>query len=127
MATHLLIGARAIAIALLLSLVPLPMSAQGAHAETLPIPANMPYDVTSAKAEDLAVARGDDLLQDSIITVLEASNGEAEQIGDEVIPLVASLRPISANSVVLFFEHGGRPHRAAMSCWRPPTHLSFGA
>ena len=126
-ATHLLIGAKAIAIALLLSLVPLLMPTQSAHAEILPIPMNVQYDVTSVHAEDSAVAKVDDTLQDSSIIILEISNGDPEQIGDEVVPLVASLRPIFADSVVLFFEHGGRPHGGTTPCWRPPTHLSFAA
>ncbi|RIW04755.1 hypothetical protein D2T81_09530 [Azospirillum brasilense] len=126
-ATHLLIGARAIAIALLLSLVPLLMPAQSAHAEMLPIPMNVQYDVTSAHAKDSAAARVDDTLQDNIIIVLETSNGDPEQIGDEIAPLVASPRPIFADSIVLFFEHGGHPHGDATPCWRPPTLLSFAA
>ncbi len=124
-ATHLLIGAKAIAIALLLSLVPLLMPAQGAHAEILPIPMNVQYDVTSAHAEDSAVAKVDDTLQDSSSIILEISNGDPEQIGDEAVPLVASPRLIFADSVVLFFEHGDCPHGGTTPCWRPPTHLSF--
>lgn len=126
-ATHLLMGARAIATALLLSLAPLLMPAPGAHAEMPPIPMNAQHDGASAPAEDSASATVDDILPDSIIAVLETSNGEPEQIGDEFAPLAASPRPIFANSVVLVFEHGDRPHGDATPCWRPPTHLSSAA
>lgn len=126
-ATHLRTGARAIAVALLLSLVPLLMSAQGIHAEILPIPMNVQYDVTSAKAEESAVATADDALQDSIIAVLENTKGDAEQSSDASVPLSASSCSTSIDSVALFSEPDGRPRWGATPCWRPPTHLSIGA
>ncbi|WP_149469265.1 hypothetical protein [Roseomonas genomospecies 6] len=130
MANHLLTGARAIAIALLLSLAPLLMPTQGAHAEILPIPMNVQYDVTSvtsASAEETAVSPADDALQDSIIAVLENSNGDAERSSDESVPLVASPRSTPVDSIALFSEPDGRPHWGATPCWRPPTHLPIGA
>lgn len=129
-ATHPLTGARAIAIALLLSLVPLLMSARSAHTEILPIPTNVQYDVTSvtsANAEESAVTMVDDAVRDSIVAVLESSDGDAERSRDEAVPLVASPRSTPAESIALFSEHDARAHWAATPCWRPPTHLSTGA
>ncbi len=129
-ATHLLTGARAIAVALLLSLAPLLVSTQGTHAEILPIPMNVQYDVTSvtsASAEETAVASADDVSQDGVIAVLENSKGDAEQSSDESVPLVADPRSLTVEAFTLFSEPDGRPHWGAMPCWRPPTHFSIGA
>lgn len=106
------------------------MSAQGIHAEILPIPMNVQYDVTSvtsAKVEESAVATADDALQDSIIAVLENNNGNAEQSSDASVPLLASSCSTSIESVALFSEPDGHPRWGTTPCWRPPTHPSIGA
>lgn len=119
--------ATAMVLAFALVLIPI----QGALAEILPIPMDVQFDVSSvssvASADAEEPVATDAAFQETIIAVLENSQDDGDEGGDETVSLVGLARFTTVESLALFPEPDRVSHWGAPPRGRPPEHILTGA